>query len=575
MKIPMRVILGACCAAAAFPGAADVTRFDRASGLVTIPSVQVGANSYVDVTLQHQGDGVFIFAGAADAQPGSPGVAKFDFGTGVLSLPAVRVGDETYVDVTLQHQGSLVFRLTAASSLPDQVRSGVDEFFGAFEALYATAVPVTGALRVSLLDKCWRHDGRTRDAFATDWQTRLLPYIESDAYQIGRRSTNRQVLAVRNSVNADGSSRQEVDVEHDVQYQDGSTAVGQRTTLISGSSHGTFRCPSAQAEARLREYGNQQLVQTDVRSRNIREERYRLADGTPQSPPVRYIRSIQWFIADPEGNATYVVVSGPGPAATVGGNPVPFSLKFVSPRLLSGAPELQGRNGNFVNMGVDEPFRFCGGGPVPVASIADCAVQGATANAFGFATSTPNAAADATFLSQGWQQRSWYRFDVYGDDGWKTVKGHAGRTPIATYWDRLSTLGFGFAETAGAGPTSDSFPRIGFDGKSIAQVRDNVASPSPTPESVRWTPWTGPFAGTRLEQGSETHVGPRIGNAAGVAYPGYRSIHANFPGALADGNVRWIVTGPVPGQDGKTYADFSLTLSNRNDSSVVSTLLFQ
>jgi hypothetical protein len=41
---------------------------------------------------------------------------------------------------------------------------------------------------------------------------------------------------------------------------------------------------------------------------------------------------------------------------------------------------------------------------------------------------------------------------------------------------------------------------------------------------------------------------------AGVAFPGYRSINDNFPGELADGNVRWVVTGVVPGRNGKTSA---------------------
>jgi hypothetical protein len=575
MKTFVRAVFGAICAAVAFCAPADVTRFDAATGLVIIPSVQVGPDTYVDVRLQHRGSYVFDLAGATPGQAGSPGVGRYDLGSGVLSLPAVRVGADTYVDVTLQNHGNFVFSLIGASELPAQVRSGVDAHFDAFDALYATSVPDTGAKRVSLNDKCWRHDGRTRDTFASDWEALLLPYIESEVYKVGRRTTNRQVVAIRNRTNPDGSTRQEVDVEYDEQYRDGSSAVGQRTTLIGGSSLGTFRCPSAQAEARLRDYGNQQLVQTGVRSRNIREERYSIADGTPLSPPVRYIRSIQWLIADPEGTSTYVILSGPGPAATVGGSSVPFSLKFISPRLISSAPELQGRTGNFVNMGAGEAFRFCGGGSIPVASIADCHAQGAVSNAFGFPTATPNAAADTTFLSLGWVTGGWYRFDVYDDDGWKTVNGHAGRTPIATYWDRSTSLGFTFAETAGGGPTSDPFPRISFPGKTIVQVRDNVLSASPAPEAVRWSGWLTGFNAYRLDHGSETHVGPRTGNAAGVAYPGYRSINDNFPGAMADGNVRWIVTPTVPGQNGKTYADFALTLSNRNKSDVVSTLLFQ
>ncbi|MEO8187305.1 MAG: hypothetical protein ABI580_08085, partial [Burkholderiaceae bacterium] len=170
-------------------------------------------------------------------------------------------------------------------------------------------------------------------------------------------------------------------MQFDVTYADGSVERS-LATLISGSSFGTVGCATPQNSSVLRNLGNQQVVRIEARARNIREENYSLA-GAPLVPLVTYRNDVQMFVRDPMGNSTYIIVSGPGPAGAGG---QPFSLKLISPRLLRAAPELAGKNGNFLNWEDDETFRFCRivGPTVPVAEVADCVGQGATGNNWGW-----------------------------------------------------------------------------------------------------------------------------------------------------------------------------------------------
>jgi hypothetical protein len=554
---------------------AQVISFDAATGVLAIPSVSVGTATYTNVTLQGDANFVFSVTAATQQLPAAPGAASFS--GGVLTLPAVRVGSQTYIDVTLLDIGNLTFSLQAATPLPAATLDAVNALFAASDAMFATAVPATGALRMSLNDGCWREDGRTKANYIADWDANATKYALRDKYHIGRTRSNVQVLAVRNRSNPDGSQRQEIDVQFDLGYTDGTRAVGLTTTLISGSSAGTPGCTTPQSSTALRGFGNQQLVRAEVRSRNVREQRQALATGAALSPAVNYRRSVQWGIEDPMGNATYVIVTGPGPAATVNGVATQFSLKFLSPRILRSAPELLGKAGNYLNWLDEDGFRFCRGGTVPVAAIADCVAQGATAFDWGLTTSTPNAGADGTFAGQGWVAGGVYRFDVYNDDGWKTVNGHAGRAPIATYHDTLTTLPYGFVEMAGTGTAADKFPRLSFGALSTAQVASNVTSATPMPISVSWNAPAAVSSGraAAVFQGWEFHQGPKVGNAGGATTPAYRNIFYNFPGSTATSNAAWSVTAKPADQASKTYSEFSILYSDRGDNNIISIVSFQ
>lgn len=572
LTVPAAALL----ALALTPCLAEVINFDAATGVVTIPSVSVGPSTYVNVRLQADANFVFSVAAATPQQPATPGVATF--ADGLLTLPAVQVGSQTYLDVTLRDAGNLSFTLQSATPLPAATLDAVNALFTAADAMFATAVPATGALRMSLNDGCWRDDGRTKANFIADWDANAAKYAQRDAYHVGRTRSNVQVLAVRNRTNADGSQRQEIDVQYDLVFKDGTRAAAQTTTLISGSSAGTPGCTTPQSAATLRGFGNQQLVRAEVRSRNVRDQRHALAGGAALSPAVNYRRSVQWGIEDPMGNASYVIVTGPGPAATVGGVATQFSLKFISPRLLRSAPELVGKPGNFLNWLDEDGFRYCRAPTNPaVAAIADCAGLGATAFDYGHTTATPNAANDATFDGQGWVAGSVFRFDVYSDDGWKTVNGHAGRTPIATYYDTLTTLPVPFVDMAGSGPSADRFPRLNFGALSTAQVASNLISATPAPMSVTWNapPALPGGRGLALFQGWEFSQGPKVGNAGGASNPAYRNIFYNFPGPTATGNAAWSVTAKPADQSAKTYGEFTILYSDRGDNNIISIVSFQ
>lgn len=561
---------------AALQAQADFTVYDAATATVTIPSVSVGPTTFTGVTLKNRGDFVFDLTGYA-GQPAVafPGVASYDAASGVLTLPAVKVGDATFIDVKLLNAGNYVFSLQAATALPQSVTDDVNAFARNFEA-QSTRIWTSGADRLSLTDSCWATNGRTRANYIADYDANLATYQKRDAVLVGRKVQNIQVLAVRNSTNPDGSARREIDIQWDVVYTDGSLVRGEINALISGSSAGTPRCTTPQTGSSLRALGNQQVVGVAARANNQREERYALSGGAPLSPQVRYRREVEWQIVDPMGNATYAIVTGPGPTNTTGGVTYPFSMKFLSTRLLKSAPELQGKAQNFLNWLDDDSYRNCflSSGAVPAAALVDCSANGGSATAWGIGfTSTPDAAADKSFADQGWVAGAVYRFDVYNDDGWKGLNGHAGKTPIATYYDTLDRLPYTFVQMA------DRYPVINLVGITPAQLATSVTSPNPTPiPSMTWTkPATQPDGRVlTLNQMWEFHQGPKQGNTGSNFNPAYRTLNRVYVGTTTTSTTNFPVTPPVAGQNGKTYTEFMLFYSEPGSAnSIRSRILFQ
>ena len=557
---------------------AQISSYDGATGVLSLPSVSVGAATFTNVTLKNVGNFSFDLQGATAQVPPGPGVARFDLATNVVAIPAVKVGADTYLNVTLLHNGNYNFSLLGATPLAAGTLAEAAALFKSIDTLYATTMPASGAVRMQFADACFLHEGRSRAWFVNEVDSNVADYQARDRFAIGRITRNLQVLGERSSNNADGSTRHELDVQFDVFYADGSTDTGQQYTLISGSSSGTPRCSTAQTGSGWRLLGNQRLVQVSVRGRNLRDERYSISSGAPQSPALNYRRELRWFITDPEGRANYVIVSGPGPAASVNGSSIPFSLKLVSPRVMRAAPEFSGRNNNYLNWRDDDSFRYCAtsGSGVPVASVADCAGLGAVADNWGITTATPNAAADANHQAQGFVAGGSYVFAVYADDGWKTVNGHVGRTPIATYTATLNKLSYSFVEMAGSGPSADKFPRLSFGGLSTLQVRNNLMSATPAPMNLSWTPLGGLLDNRafRLYQAWEFFSGPQLGNLGGATFPAYRYIRFSYPGSTATSFNALPVSGRPAELNAKTYTEFNLQYLDRNDSEILSRLSF-
>ncbi len=570
MKFPTIGALLLVCASAQ----AQVTTYDPATNLVNIPSVTVGAASYTKVSLRLRSDSLFELAGAVEQKPAAPGVATYDLATNVLTVPAVKVGDNTFLDAKLLNTGNYVFSLLSINPLPAEVTAGVDAFARAVEAQFATQVPTSGAQRFALTDACWRSNGRTRANAVADFDANLQAYRQRDAYLVGRKVRNIQVLGLRDSVNADGSLRREVEVEWVVMHMDGTSAT-ERQRLISGSSAGTPGCTGSQVSADFRALGNQQLVQTAVRAHNLRDERYSIVNGAALSPAVTFRREVQFQVTDPMGNATYVIVTGPGPSTTIGGVTYPFSMKFLSPRLLMSAPELQGKPGNFLNWTEADGFRNCrlASGALPVVHIVDCVTDGATSNSWGIGfTGTPDAAADQQFANQGWVAGAVYRFDIYGDDGWKTVNGHAGKKPIATYYDTLERLPFTFVEMAG------KYPVMQLGGLTPAQIATNAVAAAPQPLSMTWTR-TGALPNGRLmhlNQAWEFHQGARIGNPGTAFNPAFRNLNRIYPGSTSTGTTAFPVTPRLADQANKSYTEYMLYfIDPTNGNAIQSRISFQ
>jgi hypothetical protein len=533
---------------------AQVTTFDAATGRVTIPSVQVGPNTYTEVALQERGGRFELAAASGPAPVAFPAVGVYDPARGVLSLPAVRVGAATYFDVTLQDAGNLAFTLSGARAMPPGLMGEIEAVARGIEALTATAVPASGAVRLTLADGCWVNNGRNRAEFIADYDAERSEVMLRDAYLIGRRIEAIQPLALRETVLPDGSTRREVDVQWDIVYKDGTRLVGEKNTLISGSSAGTPGCTTPQTGATWRVLGNQRPARVELRANNLRETRYALSNGAALSPEVRERREVEFFISDPGARFTYAIVQGPGPSNTINGTRYPFSMKLISPRLLRDAPELRGKSGNFTNWADDDGFRNCffTNNTPPIAQFVDCVANGATSNGWGFGyTGTPDAAADASFEAQGWVAGGMYRFDLYNDDGWKTVNGHAGRTPVATLYAELSRLPYRFSQMAGR------YPVPTLTGTTPAQVAANIVSANPVPVGLSWNTPTWPGAPMQFSQAWEFMQGPRTGNAEGVFNPALRSLVRVYPGSTAT-SASVPVSRLLTDQARKTYTEFLL-----------------
>lgn len=574
----MKAVLAMFCGLAT-AAAAQVPTYDGATKLLSIPAVQVGATTFSGVTLLNTGDFRFALQTATEQTHSGLATATYDGASSVLTIPAVLVGETTFLDVTLLNQGNFLFALQTATEMPAATVAEVKALVAKLDTLWAVAVPSPASVRASLSDSCWVDDGRTQPNVIEFLDANPVNTQLRDAFQIGRRSSNLQILAQRNSRNPDGSQRSELDVQYDIAYTDGTTALAAKTTLINGSSAGSPGCITPTNSAAWRLFGNRKIIHASVRARSQRDERYSISTGAALSPAVNYRRDLNFFISDPMGNASYVILTGPGPVTNANGASVPFSLKFVSVRNLRSAPELLGKNGNFVNYLDEDSWRFCRvvGAAVPTADTADCVGQGATGNTYGWTTSTPNAAADQGFDGFGFVAGGSYTFAVYNDTGWKTINGHAGRTPIATYTAVLAALPHSFVEMAGSGASADKFPRMAFGGLSKVQIKDNLLSATPSTMNVSWNALPALADGGKhgLFQYYEFFQGAALGNLNAAFYPAYRYLTAGFPGSAALAATGWPTSAKPANMNSKTYAEYTLQYLDRNNRHILSLVSFQ
>jgi hypothetical protein len=452
----------------------------------------------------------------------------------------------------------------------------VSSFLAKYDALWAGGAPANGTLAVSMSDSCYLKNGWTSTMDQNTIDMDVTKWKSDSSHRVGSKHTNIAILAVRSSTNTDGSNRREIDVQYDISYSDGTTDSAARQTLISGSSSGS--CTTPQTGSNLRWFGNRQLAGWSVIGRNIKFRNYKLADGSLNTSTAR--RELAFYVSDPLQTITYAIVTGAGPRTSIGGIPKPFSLKLISPRILSTDTLIAGKVGNFTNWdltGFDlDVFRICrtATSTAPHAELADCASAGAAGFSYGVTQTIASTttlqnlvAADNTFNAFGFSGK--YTVALYSDDGWKTVNGQAGKTPIATYTttDAVQTP-FSLASLSS---TSAS----GFDPMAKYPGLSGNYTYNPVNAAALLRSGSGGSAGSsiwvasipinnggayRISQVAEYFEGAV---SAANSYPAQRWYNAIYPG-VGSTQATLLTTAKPASIVGKRYAEFDWWFSNRN-----------
>lgn len=455
-------------------------------------------------------------------------------------------------------------------------------FLTSHSALFATTIPKTGAAYLADTDGCSLHNGRSKAYVLADFDADPNS-VASRQWTVGATRSDVKVLAERTSTNANGSARREIDVAYVIYYADGTKDENSKQTLISGSSSGATMadgtlCTTSENRADLRFYGNRQLVNTEVTATNSRTERTALATGLPVTPQVVYSRFINLVVQDPAGVATYATISGPGIVSSIA--PLtPMTVKLVSARLLRDDPLFAGKNGNNVDLKNTDSFGICraANGAYASAETADCTVDGAAGAALGSSNYPASSVAvgDAAFAAAQYIAGGTYTITVYNDDGWKTVNGQAGKTPIATYTSTLPRLPFSMVQMAGSSEATDLFPRITTSSMTAAQMAAAINSKSAFTTHLTWG-LPGPMPDARATGLVDVSAGTVGKKNAGqtTTYPIGGSFYPVYPVA---GATTTILNFSAPGVnlDLPTYGGIGLTYSNRNGNVIQSIYSFQ
>ena len=443
--------------------------------------------------------------------------------------------------------------------------------------------PTSSSAYFALTDGCYLADGRSKAYIAADFDVDPLA-IASRQFVVGSTHTAPQVVAERSITNADGSTRREIDIKYVVNYQDGTKVEVAGDTIVSGSSSGAkladaSTCATPDNKTDWRFYGNRRMVQTFVNATNERIERTALATGLPLSPAVVYSKYISLGVSDPAKVATYAIITGPGLGIDAAGtfNGTPGSFKLLSVRLLRSAPELAGKSGNVIDLLDTDSFRSCNnaaGTRSAQAGTANCAVDGTRGNGFGSFNSASGSALDAGFAFFNVNAGDVYTINVYNDDGWKTVNGQAGKTPIATYTSTLAALPLSAATLAGTGPTADLFARVTSSTKTAAEIATAIRTKGAISTGQTWTsPGTMPDGrAVALSRSYSSESGQA--NSTGANYPASSKTDFGYPGSLAT-STTVNIPAPVAALVVPTFAETALQYANRNGNSINSRYSYQ
>ncbi len=485
-------------------------------------------------------------------------------------------------------------------------------YLASLDSSIATSLVSTGAAVTSTYDGCYLNGGRTKANAISNYDADWAVNPSSSAYRIGSTRVNPVVTADRNTTNPDGTARREIDVQYAINYKDGSVDNAANLTLITGSSSGS--CATAQNSPDVRLFGDRQMVSVDIRAETTRTDQFELRSrlrllapgqttpfstttipgftqtyanvpaGQPQVVPVFYSRQVSFRIQDPMGNATYAVVTGPG-FLTVSNVLTPWSIKMLSPRLLKSDPLLAGKLGNYTSLTEDSVFPLCrlpNGSSPGSAALADCATGGASSSQWGVSMNLPDsttgnsttlAAASDDRLSQVGITTGTYTFKIYNDDGWKTVNGQAGKTPIATYTAQLDSLPISFVDMNVTGNVNnDKFPKISSSSSTAAVAASELSGQA----YVGALSWTAPlFVATNAFKLSfvEAYAEGALSTTGLPAFPRVAKFTDIYPASNALSGTINVTADPVT-LALKNYSEVQVNYTNRNGSRIRSLISF-
>jgi hypothetical protein len=462
-----------------------------------------------------------------------------------------------------------------------------------FDQLVDTIPTVAnGTAYLSNTDSCYLFDGRTKAANTANIDADLNAWRERNKFLIGSRRSNIQVTSDTVTNNPDGSTRRRIAISFRLSYADGSFNNNDSISFISGSSQGTCATPTDSKEWRF--LGNQRVAGVSVRPRNELRLNYSLADGTATSTTQR--REIQLLVSDPGNVADYAIVTAPV-SVRIGTTTSALSYKMISPRLTKSAPELQGKRGNYLNTPDDDAYQICAGnsnGSSAFANAADCVQFGVAGTAItGVNLTVPSASpslalndsriadADANFNAVGWASGTTVTVALYRDDGWKTVNGQQGKTPIASYTVALPSLPYNFAQMFAGGTSTMAYASI--SGLTLnATPTDPVAiagvlrAGTAATLNVNWNNPTA-LADGRLFRAafiSPYFEGPQVGNANNAANPRLQFGPLIYPGGTATTGVLDIAIRPT-NMSSKAFGHFEVAHDDRRGARLRSRIVFQ
>ncbi|MFN0305010.1 MAG: hypothetical protein ACKVQU_32190 [Burkholderiales bacterium] len=437
-------------------------------------------------------------------------------------------------------------------------------FLAAYDASLTT-ISATGAEFFAQFDACYRDLGRTKAYRISAFDDRKYGLSRnSQAYQRNSTRINVALNALRTTANPDRSSRTEIDIAYDVAYPLEGTSTRFDRTLVTGSTTGV--CPTGENKAQWRFLGDQKIAYHNLVAMFEGTRNYSILTGTETSGTAR--RAIRFDVRDADEKLTYAVVSHNGGTR---------SLKLISPRLLESHPLLAGKIGNFSGYTPEDPFRICtttAGSNNSDALLADCTV-GSTFQDWGSNISaTPNldgltpaniSTGDTSFADLQFAAGMEYTFRLYNDDGWKTVNGQAGKTPIATYTTKLERLPYTFETIMGATSTfGTASDRI----KSLTNAQIGAAfSGTGASLTEAFPAWTASPDGRKFGQSTVFVIGsgPAAATVSPAVWPAIRTVEFYFP--VASSAAAPTLTLNLPGQPAsmraKTGGQIANELSDR------------